>query len=543
MIAGATSADIPDTLVLRDGGSFAATSITVTGQLIFEGSNGNFAAFQGSASTGNYTAILPPDTGHNGFVLQTDGGVPTATLTWVAPGGDGGGITSINGAIAATQTLITSSAGILFNVNPTSSSNNTIQIPYAGNLPNNSSGVGLITGADYYNFSHTSAVVSGTSCNDPSTLVLRDANGNFSASTITLMNTFSLINYVNGVGCQPGVGFIFAPTNNNTLMGTNAGNNNTLSGASNTAFGFSALSGITTGLQNTVIGANSGTGLSTGFYNTIVGQGSGNALTTGSTSPFVTGAVNNVIIGEGAATSLNAADNVVIGQGAATSLNTIFSVIIGSGAATTITAGNSNVIIGAVAGPTNTATAGGSNVVIGSEAGQFINSNNNIVIGASAGSAVTNGGGAIVIGTGLAGGNTGTFIGGLVSGTADEVEWNPATGQLFYNTASSKRYKENIKDIVHLSENIYKLRPVVFNYINDTAKQPAYGLISEEVVTIYPEIVGYDENGLANRVRYKYLPILMLNEQQKDHARIDQLEQQIVELKEKLKLLLMAQAA
>lgn len=72
------------------------------------------------------------------------------------------------------------------------------------------------------------------------------------------------------------------------------------------------------------------------------------------------------------------------------------------------------------------------------------------------------------------------------------------------------------------SEAIYSLR-VVFNYKKDETKAIHYGLIAEEVETVMPSLVLYD-NGKPSSVAYHELPSILLNETQKLRKRIDILE-------------------
>jgi endosialidase-like protein len=65
--------------------------------------------------------------------------------------------------------------------------------------------------------------------------------------------------------------------------------------------------------------------------------------------------------------------------------------------------------------------------------------------------------------------------------------------------------------------NIYKLRPVTFAYNQDASETRQYGLIAEEVEKVFPEIVVNDENGQPFTVQYHVLPVLLLNEIQKQH--------------------------
>jgi len=82
-------------------------------------------------------------------------------------------------------------------------------------------------------------------------------------------------------------------------------------------------------------------------------------------------------------------------------------------------------------------------------------------------------------------------------------------GQLGH-APSSKRYKKNIEPMGNLSERIYKLVPVQFQWKSDDSKD--YGLIAEEVEKVMPNLVTYDEIGRPETVEYSRLIPFMLNE-------------------------------
>lgn len=101
-----------------------------------------------------------------------------------------------------------------------------------------------------------SPLISATSCDIPNTLVLRDENGSFSATTISLTGN-PMINY-NNTPCDPAQGFVFAPLNNNTFVGIASGNSGTAVGSDNTAYGYYAGAALTTGTNNIYIGSFAG---------------------------------------------------------------------------------------------------------------------------------------------------------------------------------------------------------------------------------------------------------------------------------------------
>ena len=77
---------------------------------------------------------------------------------------------------------------------------------------------------------------------------------------------------------------------------------------------------------------------------------------------------------------------------------------------------------------------------------------------------------------------------------------------------SSRRFKDNIVDARNYD--ISKFRVVNFNHIDDPDNIQV-GLIAEEVVDIYPELIAYDNNNLHYTVRYiDLISILLLKVQQ-----------------------------
>ena len=182
VLAG-TSLDIPNTLVKRDGtGSFVATTVTVTGGVVFISSDNNIVTLLPSSTTVSYTLQLPPNAGTANYVLTTDG---TGVTSWQpSTGGSGGGsgITQLNGLTTSTQFFANGFAGIQPAFN-SAINTHTLSIPMASSY-----GVlaGLITSTDYFNFENTyTTVLAGTPLNIPNTLVKRDGTGSFAAQNIT----------------------------------------------------------------------------------------------------------------------------------------------------------------------------------------------------------------------------------------------------------------------------------------------------------------------------------------------------------------------
>jgi hypothetical protein len=70
--------------------------------------------------------------------------------------------------------------------------------------------------------------------------------------------------------------------------------------------------------------------------------------------------------------------------------------------------------------------------------------------------------------------------------------------------ASSEKYKENIQDITYGLAEVLKLRPVTFDYKQEYIKngRKQVGFIAEEVATITPEVVAYDDQGQIQGLDY-----------------------------------------
>jgi trimeric autotransporter adhesin len=321
----------------------------------------------------------------------------------------------------------------------------------------------------------------------------------------------------------------------NTATGRQALVFNT-TGHGNTANGYSALFSNTTGNDNTANGLNALGNNTSGNYNTANGY---NALT------------YNTSGGGNAADGANALQNNTSG-----SLNTangyetlnrnttaFWNTAMGSRALFNNTAGLSNTATGYQAlylnktGGSNTAngvqalyrTTGGSNIALGFQAGvNLTTGSNNIDIGNVGVAAEAN-----TIRIGKPGTQTATFIAGISGKTAAggiPVIVN-ANGKLG-TTASSARFKDEIKPMDKASEAIHALKPVTFRYKQELDPEgiPQFGLIAEHVEKVNPDLVARDADGKVYTVRYEAVNAMLLNEFLKEHRKVEQLEKQVEKL-------------
>jgi len=287
----------------------------------------------------------------------------------------------------------------------------------------------------------------------------------------------------------------------------------------NTAIGFSALSSNTTGFDNTASGASALQSNTTGSLNTASGV---NALATNTVGG------SNTATGFAALQSnVTGSDNTASGFGAlASNVTGSINTANGSRALFFNTTGAGNTASGHGALQNNTTGIG--NTALGDGAlGSNTTGNANIAVGSAAGSLLTSGSNSIYLGSSagsasesatmrLGASQTSTFIAGIagqVVNNSAPVVIDTSTGQLG-TLVSSLRYKSDIQSMGARSQGLYQLRPVVFRYAQDPQGERQYGLIAEEVATVYPELVTRNAEGQIDAIRYQELTPILLNEVQ-----------------------------
>jgi len=245
-----------------------------------------------------------------------------------------------------------------------------------------------------------------TFCDVPLTLIIRDITGSVIAPTLTLTGN-SLINYGTSA-CSVGSGFVFAPTNQNTIVGLNAGNNNSLTGVTNAALGYYALSSVANGSNSVAVGSSALSTLANNSQMTALGFNALKANTAGSTNTAIgtnallaiVGTTNNTAIGFNTKGMGGSVSNTMVGNNTKGSVNEsvsignnifmadtagYYSIVIGNNALTNNTAGANNVAVGSAALQAN--TAGEHSVAIGVNAlaknaiGPAVSDANNVAIG------------------------------------------------------------------------------------------------------------------------------------------------------------------
>ena len=311
------------------------------------------------------------------------------------------------------------------------------------------------------------------------------------------------------------------------------------------------LESITSGIKNISIGNNGGA-LSSGSNCLMIGHNAGNANTSNSlialgsdAAALVTSSSDVICIGVNSGSSGvgGISDCVFIGTNSGQNVLTIDQIGIGSNTLNSAAAAG-NIAIGKNC--LNVCT-GGLNCAYGHASGLICTGNSNCLYGVDSGNSISSGSNNIVIGTGsdttgatvsntcrIGFGTTGiskTYIDGIRGVTSDAADaiacLISSTGQLA-TVSSSRRYKENIKSLNSIDDKIMKLNPVSFTYKKDKTQKKNYGLIAEEVDTIFPEIVVHNKDKSCETVQYHQLYALILALAKANRKLITQLEEHVV---------------
>ncbi len=173
-------------------------------------------------------------------------------------------------------------------------------------------------------------------------------------------------------------------------------------------------------------------------------------------------------------------------------------------------------------------SSGSENIALGARAGlSMTTGSNNIAIGNGG---VNSESGVIRIGTG--GTHSKFFAAGVrgrTTGVADAIPVVIDSNGQLGTVSSSRRFKEDIRDMGDASRALFNLRPVTFRYAkayNDGAKPIQYGLVAEEVAEVFPDLAVKNAEGGVDTVHYETLSVLLLNELQKQHETVGHLQEQ-----------------
>jgi len=299
--------------------------------------------------------------------------------------------------------------------------------------------------------------------------------------------TASFANYsASGTYQIGGANVLNAPINTaDTFVGLGAGYNTDTANAS----------------FNVFLGTNAGWSNSEGQYNTAVGMAALYATTASNNTAVGAYAMWNNVMGSGnTATGWRA-----LNQNTGGNNNTG----IGYSALYNNDSGSNNVAVGYMSGY-NLASEETNDIDIGNPG--VAGENNVTRIGASQSAAYISG-----------------IYGVNVSGAQVVVS---SSGQLGV-VSSSRRYKEDIRDMGDASGGLLRLRPVTFRYKQPYAEASnpiEYGLIAEEVAGIYPDMVVRSADGQIETVKYQELTPMLLNEVQRQQRQIQDLAERLAKV-------------
>ncbi len=465
-------------------GSTTSTSATTvrsgTGALNVTSTNGTLTINSGTGalSISNDAAATTVNIGTGAGAKTVTLGSTNTTSTTTLQAGSGG----IKLGSSAAGAVVTNSSSVLSSVNGTAGqafiAGGAGVSPSFGTLGVVGGGTGLSTLATY-------AILTGgtTTTGAMQQVSGTGTSGQLLTSTgAAALPTWQTSTYLPGYVVSAG-NFLFAgrtttltgpPSYSSFISSTAASYPNITGGALyNTALGYNALNAITTGTGNTAVGSSALELLQTGISNTSIGSSSLSQLVSGS---------QNVAAGYQALLLATGSNNTAVGA------------LAGS----TLTSGDNNIYIGYNAAPISTTES------------------NNIVIGNS--SMVT----AYMFGI---------YGATSTSGTAVYINSSGKLG----TTTSSRKFKENIESVdSKTATKILDLDIVQFNYKDDKTKELNYGVIAEDVVSIFPEMIVYDKEGEISTVQYHKLLPLVIKKIQDMQAEIEELKSQINKLNVKV---------
>ena len=417
---------------------------------------------------------------HNFGTDNTFVGVAAGNLAMTGNGNTGTGASALRNNTTGSANTATGESALRFN---TTGANNTATGEDA--LRSNTTGsANTATGAE--------ALQANTTAHFNTATGAAALEANTTGSDNTATGSFALRNNITGFG--------------NTATGRNA-LLLTTTGFENTATGTNALLSNTDGVSNTATGARALFSNTTGTNNTATGVDALRANTTGA---------NNIATGlEALVFNITGSTNVATGARALRA-NIIGSnnTAIGTSALFSNTTGNENTAVGFGAGVDH--EAGDNNIYVKNPG--LATESNTIRIGTLT--------------------HTDTFIAGISKATSASgvaVFVNNA-GKLGTET-SSRRFKQDVRDMGEASTGLMRLRPVTFQYrseYDDGTGLQQYGLVAEEVAEVFPDLVQYSDTGEPSAVRYHFVNAMLLNEVQKQHRRIVHQQEEIEQQKKEI---------
>ena len=430
-------------------GQFSATSFSADTNVKIRGTASGVTTVQSAnASTTNYTLSLPAVTGT--FVTTGDTGSVTSTM--IADGTIVNADINASAAIAVSKLAANTISGITLGGNL-----NTLTMGVAG--------TGLSGSATYNGGTATTFTVTSnaTSANTASTIVARDASGNFSAGTIT------------------------AALSGNASTATTAGNVTGTVAIANGGTGQTTAANARTALGAAASGANSDITSITGLTTALsVGQG-GTGATTAANARTNLGATtlgsNIFTLANVAAISFPRfnADNTISSLDAAT-FRTAIGAGTGNGTVTSVAVSGSNISV------TGSPITGSGTISISIP--QAVATTSNVQFGSFG-------------------------VGTAASGTSGEIR---ATNNITAYFSSDRKFKENVREVTNAIDIVSAISSKTFDWTEEYikshggedgyfVKKQDFGVIAQEVQAVFPLAVREREDG-SLAVNYEKLAVL-----------------------------------
>jgi hypothetical protein len=346
-----------------------------------------------------------------------------------------------------------------------------------------------------------------------------------------------------------GIGVLDYSANNNVMVGSGAGENNTADygtfigddaglnneGDYNTFLGYTAGYSNSTGFCNTFVGCSNGYDNTEGNYNTFLGTGAGRNNTTANDNTFVgynAGYYNetgnyNTFLGTNAGLQTTGTSNTFIGHYTGyDNTGGNYNTLVGRYAGANNTTGSTNVHVGYASGYNN--ITGGGNVFIGNNAGYNETGSNRLYIDNSNTSSPL-----------LWGDFTNNRL--VINGNDSDNTNNRtffANGQAGGTTAwyndSDERLKKNINSIPEALQKVRQLRGVNFEWKDQEHHEPGQkmGFVAQEAVEVIPEVVSGEDGHYA--MQYGPITALLVEAMKEQQEIIEGQQEQIAELTRRL---------
>ena len=318
------------------------------------------------------------------------------------------------------------------------------------------------------------------------------------------------------------------------------GGNTSMTGGVSTGTGISGNATIAGGAGSTTSGTTAGVASLTGGAGGAAASTDGNIGGVASLTGGAGGTTNNaggiakVVGGAGAGSRAGGQGQVTGGAGGATGVGGDVTLTSGAGGATSGVAGNITLALGvttsSAGGTLPSINAGGflnfttTQAAIAAETGVHVVTANKLALTATGTDEFTVAAGLVAI-PNIATDATHTDATVCEDTTSHALYFGSGTAGVCLGT-SSIRYKNDIVSLPDTLPDLMRLRPISFHYkpwLGDPKKLQR-GLLAEEAIEVYPDLVALDNDGNPNQVDYGAMPILLLKAVQEQQREIEHLK-------------------